>query len=315
MNRYLYFAVFVFLISGCKVLSKQESKSVQALAKAMTTSSNLPSEYTKQYYDIALESNQLLASIITKPSDKLTTLQGLIQDRLEADKIVKGYSAGYGVLGKYAELLLALTDDPAYQKELTKQKDAFIPSLDTLVSKYNTFNPANKIPMTSLGGLLSNIIQEVDSRRIKYLQRKYLKDLVSTADTIVAQICDQYKSMDFYKNDKQLASLSKDLDERYKIFMNYINLDINSANPYKYYKQYDPIYMDWKNKEVLLKELNQKNLRAITNIKTSHHTLKELLNKNASIKELSKNLQGLYASINTLKESYQKFSKDLTHSN
>ncbi len=314
MNRYFCFAILVSFVAGCKVLSKEETKSVQALSKAMTTGSSLPSDYTRQYYDVALESDQLLASIITNPPDKILKLKELIEDRAEADKIVKGYSAGYGILNKYAELLLALTDDTTYQNGLSKQKDAFIPSFDTLVSKYDTFNAANKLPVTSMGSLLSNIIQEIGSRRIKYLQRKYLKDLVTTADTIVAEICDQYKAMDFYKNDKQLASLGKILDESYKTFMNFVNLDSSSAGPYQYYKQYDPIYLDWKNKEVLLKELNEKNLKAIVAIKASHHALKQLLDKKATDKELASNLQGLYASVNSLKESYQKFNKDLTPS-
>lgn len=90
----------------------------------MTASSNVPFQYTKQYYDVALESNQLLASLITEPSEKIERLKGLIQDRLQADTIVKGYSSRYGILNKYAELLLALTDDSTYQKELTKQKNA-----------------------------------------------------------------------------------------------------------------------------------------------------------------------------------------------
>jgi hypothetical protein len=314
MKKLSFLLILVSVVSSCKVLSKQEVKSVQALSKAMTTSSKLPSDYTKQYYEVALESNQLLASVTTDPNIKIKTLKGLLADRLQADEIVKGYNSGFGILNKYAELLLAFSDDSTYQKDLSKQKDAFIPSFDTLVSKYNTYYPQNKIPVTSLGGLLSNIIQEVGSRRIRYLQRKYLKDMVSTADTIVAHICNQYNSIDFYKNNKQLTSLGTTLDQNYKTFMNYINIDAVNSNPYNYYKIYDPIYLDWKNKEAILNDLNVKNLKAMNEIKTSHQKLKELLYKKASLKELTISLKNLYASVNSLNESYLKFQKDLTPS-
>lgn len=315
MTHFQFVTLFLIL-SGCKVLSKQETKSVQALSKAMAISSGMPSEYTRQYYNVALESNQLLISIIpTTPSEKIKELKGLIQDRIEADRIVKGYSSGYGVLNKYAELLLVLSNDSTYQKELTKQKDGFMPAFDTLVSRYNTFNPGNKIPVTSFGNILSNIIQEIGSRRIRYLQRKYLKDLISTADTFVAQICDQYISLDFDKNNKQVTSLSKTLDEHYRQFIIYINLDSSHSIPYNYFNIYDPIYIDWKTKEGLLKELNEKNRNTMTNLKSAHHKLKELLDKKATIKELAANLYNVYASVNSLKESYQKFQKDLTTSN
>ena len=155
----------LFLSFGCRVLNKQESKDVQSLAKALNTGSDLPAKFAKQYYDISIETQQALKSHQKDLTLKIQSLDSLIALQNEADSIVKGYNSGFGILRKYADLLLALTDT-SYSKELSKQKDAFIPAFDSLIVKYNTYTPKNKLPVNSLGGLVGKLIDEIGNRRI-----------------------------------------------------------------------------------------------------------------------------------------------------
>lgn len=311
MDKFILTFISILVFAGCKVLSKQESTSVKSVAKAINLSAGLPSDFAKQYYNLLLESNQLSASFEKDPAIKISLLKKLIKERTIAEEIVSEYLTGYSLLKKYAELLLALTDS-SYFKELDKQKNAFIPVFDTLVLRYNTFNPDHKMPMNSLGALVSNLIQEIGTRRIGYLQRKFLRKLVTEADPIITRICDKYKAIDFYKNNVQLASLGNTLDDNFKAFIKDINMDKNHADTYSYYNLYDPIYLSWKNKEATLSEFNENSIKTISNITSTHFKLKEMLNKKSSAKDITQNLQSLYASLNALQESYKKFHKDLS---
>jgi hypothetical protein len=228
---------------------------------------------------------------------------------------VNGYNSGYDILNLYASLLLAFTDESEYQNNLAKQKDEFIPAFDSLASKFNTLNPHNKIQINSIGILFSNIIQEVGSRRIRYLQRKYLKELVENGNDLVVQICDHYKTNGgIYNNKKQLADLDTEIDRTYKNFIKDVNLDTENTNTYRFYTLYDPIYLNWKNKKNLINDLYNLNAKAFSEIKNSHQKLKELLEQKATINDLTSSLNDLYAGLHILNESYKNFEKSLTPS-
>ena len=313
MRILVFCLLMIFALESCRVLSNAETQSTQALAKAMTNCSKLPAAYTKEYYDITLEISQFKAAAIKNPSEKIDALKEILTDRAQAETIVNGYSSGYDILKLYAGLLLAFTDETEYQNNLTNQKNAFIPAFDSLTSKFNTLYPHNKIPITSLGALFTDIFQEVGSRRIRYLQRKYLKDLVENGNDLVSQICDHYNSSgNFYSSKHQLTGLDGDIDRTYKNFVKEVNLDSGNSNTYQFYTLYDPIFLNWKNKKNLINELYDLNARAFSQIKDSHQKLKELLEKKGTLGDLTASLNDLYSGLNTLNESYQKFQKNLT---
>jgi hypothetical protein len=312
MNKIYYGLFGIFLFFGCRVLSKQESKGVQALAKALNTSGDLPANFAKQYYDLSFETLQASASHEKDPATKISVLNDQINLHKEADSIVKGYSSGFGILKKYADLLLALSDT-GYLKEFTKQKDAFVPAFDSLIAKYNSYYPKQKLPVASLGGFAGKLIDELGSRRIRYLQHKYLKQLLNDADTIISHICKEYQILDFYKNNKQIESLNTDIELKYVDFMKFINLG-SQSDPYSYYKFFDPIYLDWKNKVSTLGEFNTQTNATLAKLRVAHKQLINELDKKVSFKDFTKKLWDLYGSINSLEESYNKFKKDLTPS-
>ena len=137
--------------------------------------------------------------------------------------------------------------------------------------------------------------------------------MINNSDTIISHICEEYKVLNFYKNTSQIKSLSQDIELYYKDFMKFINME-NVSDPYSYYKLYDPIYLNWKNKVSTLDEFNLQTVSTLTKIKIAHNQLKKEFNKKISFKELTKTLYDLYGSLNSLQESYSKFERDITPS-
>lgn len=295
---------------ACRVLSKSETASVASLAKAIDASATMPADFAKQYYGVLLDSKQALIAPVTDPVEKVTQLKELLDFRKLADSVVAHYTAGYGILKKYAQLMLAITDT-SYLKELAKQKEAFTPALDSLVAKYNTYNKGQDLPVKSLGDLAAALIDKVGGRRLGYLQRKFLKGLVRDADTAIAQICDNYKKFDFYKNEKFISDLETTLDENYKKFLKLANTT-SQDKVMNDLKVYDPLYLDWKNKEAALQEFNKQSQASIDKLRKAHAKLKQALDKNASFKDFVFNLKDLYGSVNSLSDSYKKFQKDFS---
>lgn len=308
------FCIFIVIATlyGCKVLSKQETKSVQALGKALNTGADAPSNFVKQYYQLSFETQLIRISNNEDPELKVNSLNMLLSKVNESDSIVKGYTAGFGILKKYAELLLALTDT-GFLNELNRQKVAFIPAFDSLISKYNDYYPKNKLPIKSVGALAGELIDKVGTKRIGYLQRKYLKDLVTISDSVVSHICMQYPLIDFYKNQQQLKSLDETIRVNYKDFVKFINLG-NNYDPYSYYKLYDPIFLDWKNKLMALNSLNTQTSITMVKIRKTHNQLKVDLYKKHSFKEFLQKLYDLYSSLNEIEESYKQIQNDLLKS-
>jgi hypothetical protein len=306
--------ILLTFFTGCKVLSKNEANSVQGLAKAMSTSADFQSEFIKQYYGIALETSLLGKAATTNPADKISELNEQLNFQSQVDTVITGYTAGFGILKKYAQLLLALCDD-TYLKELNKQNSSFVPAFDTLVARYNHFNPGHSLPVASSGGLVSSVIDQIGSHRIGRLQRKYLKVLIDTANPIIEQITDEYRNIDFYKNNENLKTLDNTIDHAYKNFVKQTSFNDSSRNQtFAYYTQYDPIYLNWKNKLLNLSAFNQQSTVSMAKVKLAHVKLKEQFHKKASRREFLNNVQDLYASINALYESYEKFSNDLSSS-
>ena len=307
-----YFPALILMgfVFGCKVLSKQETAGLQSLTKAMDTASILPSKFVCDYYGVAFETQQANYAVQLDNPKKIDDLDKLVAEESEADSIVKGYSSGYGVLKKYADLLLSLSDT-AYLKAFSKQKDAFIPSFDTLIVNYNNYFPKNKLPVATLGSLIGKVVDEIGSRRIKYLQRKYLRQVVTEADTVVNTICRHYNIIDFYKNNKQLASLNTDIEQSYKAMLKYVAL-AKISDPFYFYKQCDPIYLTWKNKANVLTNFNIQTLNSMTNIAIAHTKFKKELYKKTSFKDFTISLQALYGSVNALQENYQKFRRNFS---
>lgn len=312
-SRYVFYLLVIVAMSSCAVLNKQEKTSVQTLAKAMNTGADLPADFAKQYYDIAFENLQLTVSFITNPADKVQQLKQLDTTRREADSVIKLYASGFGILKKYADLILALTDT-SFLNAFNREKDAFVPAFDSLIVKYNTYYPSNKLPVTSLGSFAGKVLEEIGSRRIRYLQRKYLKELVQNADSVVANICSQYKTLDFYIKSKQLKYLDKDVDANYNDFVKTMN-DQGRKDAYNYYQFYDPIYLKWRNKISVLRQFNQQTVEAMGKIIISHKKLLLGLEKKQTFKDLFIAIKDLYGSVNSLKESYSKFEKDFKPKN
>ena len=293
------------------MLSPKEGKIIQSLAGAMKTTAPAPGEFVKQYYDLLIDVQKLKVAIIQPDRSLIRKFDDVISQQRQEDSLIEGFNAGYAVLADYADLLLALTDD-TNTKTLKRQDDAFIASFDTAVVKYNSFTSGTKLPASSLGGLVSKIVVEVGTRRIRYLQRKYLLDLVTQADSVIQPLCDNYIIIDHTRDSTAINIDRADLRNTFLSFLISIGDDTVSASAYNRYVNYDPVYYNWINKLDALKALDQSNTAAFKKIKTSHTELLNALKDKTTFVALLGSVKDLYGSINGINESYKQLQKDLT---
>lgn len=285
MIKEFFIYLLIFSFASCRVLNKVETAAVQSLVKALDTSTVLPGRFATEYYQITISTKRAIFALEKKSAQKIIDLDAMIAAQNQADSIINGYNSGFSILKKYGDLILSLTDT-SYLKAFSKQKDAFIPSFDTLIVKYNSTFSQNQIPL-SLGGIVTKMVSEIGTRRINYLQRKYLKELVTTYNPIISSICDEYKIIDFYKNSKGLNFLNEDISDVYKNILDFSpEVDLNDFD--KMYTIYDPIYLNWKNRATLLTQFNDQTLQAMSKLKRAHNQLSKELNKNIAINDFTK---------------------------
>lgn len=308
------FHLFIFIslfISGCKVVSTKDAKSIQALAGTIKTTASAPGEFVKQYYDLIIDVQKLKLAI--RPTDTLlvNSLDNVVVRQRQEDALLKGYNAGYTVLSSYSDLLLALTSDTT-AKTLKKQGDAFVAAFDTAIVKYNGYTGGTKLPVNSLGGVVSKLILEIGTRRIKYLQRKYLVDLVTRADSIIQLISDNYIIIDHTRDSTTIRIDRTDVKNTFGAFLFDLRTDPGGANSYNRYKDYEPIYYNWNYKLDALQALDQSNTVAFKKMKNSHAQLLDALKKKITFSAFLSSVKDWYGSVNDINESFKKLEKDLT---
>jgi hypothetical protein len=156
MIKEFFIYLLIFSFASCRVLNKVETAAVQSLVKALDTSTVLPGRFATEYYQITISTKRAICALEKKSAQKIIDLDAIIAAQNQADSIINGYNSGFSILKKYGDLILSLTDT-SYLKAFSKQKDAFIPSFDTLIVKYNSTFSQNQIPLSSGNTIVKNI--------------------------------------------------------------------------------------------------------------------------------------------------------------
>lgn len=320
----LYSLCLGTLIS-CAGLKSSQLTAVEKYTTVTKGVANIQPDVYNRVYQLRSQTQTLQLSGVIATNDKaresITAIQSDLKDKLLFLDMVDSFAYAYTIISRYAELVRCLTSE-SYLKNFTKNKSEWQSSFDGLVTTYNAScgkrnPPATRIP-SSVGSVAANIIKELGSAKIKSLQKKYLKEAITTARSPFEGICDDFLNTDLPKIEKELASLPRFIDENYKDFLNNINAyeTKQGNNPYNYYKYYLPVYLNW---QIQLKELGllvAQLKQCIQSLKNSYGVLEEYVSISnpsaaipAEILQLENNYASLLNTINKFGEARERLLK------
>ena len=307
-------ALLLYSCAGLKPAQINAVEKYTIVTKGITA---IPQEVYRRVYQLRSQSQSLqLSGVIATnefAKESIEALQLDLNDKIKFINLVDSFAYAYKIVGKYADLVHSLLSQ-SYLKEFSKNKKEWQSSFDGLVKTYNTASvkrtpPATKIP-PSVGSVVANVINELGSAKIKSLQKKYLKQAISTAREPFEGICDDFLNTDMPKIRKELVELPSFINANYKDFLNNIKAyeTKQGNNPYNYYKLYLPIYLNW---QIQLSELNilvnQLEI-CIRSLRNSYGVLDSYIGLEKVGKDIPPALQQLDTDYYTLLETITKFA-------
>lgn len=305
------------ILFSCSPIKQSQITAVEKYTIATKGISSIPSDVYFRVYQIRsqAQSLQLSGIIATNQSEKESINELLLDfnDKFKFLDLVDSFSYAYKIVGNYAGLVHSLVNE-SYLKEFSKNSKQWQTSFDGLVATYNTaclkrVPPSIPIP-TSVGKIATAIISEMGSSKIKSLQKKYLKQAISTAKEPFIGICDDFLNIDIPKIRRELDGLPSYINENYKDFLNHVKFyeSKQGDNPYNYYRYYVPVYANW---QLQLKELNilvDKLNTCITSLRNGYSSLENFINLENPPKYLPPELAKLDDDFVNLTETIAKFS-------
>lgn len=302
--------LFLFLIivfCSCGTLKTTHTQNVKSFALSAKALSAVPGKLYNNVADYRHELKMIEVATVYRPEklvEQLNTVYALNQ-RFQANA-VQIHSAA-SLIQTYAECLLALTD-AAYEKQWSKQGDVLSSQLSSAFSSYNkTFS--KKLPL-NVGSFIGGVVTKVGSIKLRSLQKRYLKNFVDTGSLIINDVCDYFNSTVSPTMSNELSSLDRQFTDVMTHFYEYIYdyQEKQNANPFDYLKQYNPMYIELKEKLNTLHELQTKMDFAMQSIKRAHQSLRSLVDTSTRT-ELVAEIQDLYAAANDVKATLRKSEK------
>lgn len=269
--------------------------------------SKVPADIYFRIYQLKAESQTLQLNTLLATNDQtVESIQFLKKDyeeKIKFLKIAEAYAVSYQIVEKYASLVLCLVND-RYLKEFTKSKNAWQASFDNMIVKYNKLS-VTEIP-SSVSSFTASVIREIGKLKIAQLQKKYLKEAISTARMPFENICDDFILLDSLRIRSELINLPTYLDNNYANFLeNMRAYELQGNNPFYYYKEYTPLYTGWLSQLDELTLLSESSVKAFRKLRTTYAVLEEFMGqKNA--KALPVEIEELMTEYSSLIDTYQK---------
>lgn len=310
--------IIVCLLFSCAGLKTAQLNAVEKYTIVTKGISSIPPDVYNRVYQLRSQTQtlQLSGVVATNESAKesINALQADLSDKLKFLDMVDSFAYAYRIVGKYADLVHCLISQ-SYLKDFTKNKKEWQSNFDGLVTTYNAAC-SKRIPQStrippSVGSIAANIINELGSAKIRTLQKKYLKNAVSTARKPFEGICDDFLNTDIPKIQKELEALPQFVNENFKDFLNNVKAyETKQGNsPYNYYKFYLPIYLNW---QVQLRELNSLITQlqiCILSLKNSYGLLDDFISADKPAQEIPAEIVQLEKDYVTLLDTIAKFAE------
>ncbi len=304
----VFLPVLLISVYSCGTLKTAHTDNVKAFARSAKVLSAVPG---KLYEDIAFFRHNLKmieVSTVHRSEKLVEELNKVAALNRRFQNNAAQINSATMLIESYAECLLALTG-AAYEKQWAKQGDELSLQLETAFTSYNKmFN--QKLP-PSIGGFIGGVVTKVGSIKLRTLQKKYLKSFIDTGAVIIKEVCDYYTETVAMALDSEVSSLDNQFINVLSHFYDniYEYQKKQSINSFDYLKQYNPLYMEMKEKLGDLHLLQTSTIAAMKQLKLAHQSLQTMVD--ASLPgELSVEIKDLYSAAKEINATLKKSEKN-----
>lgn len=293
--------LLLLVLTGCSTLNTSHIQNVNSFAVSANKLSAAPGELYQEIADFRNDL-RLVESATLFSSDKIIPrLNQVLQRKEEFESNVTKTNAACSIIGNYAQSLLLLVD-VNYHKQLGVHSGEMGLRISSAISSYNS--KCNQHIPVSIGGFLSNVVNKIGSIRLRQLQKKYLQEFVDTGSVVINDVCGFLTDNVAPSIENELSSLDSQFEN---IFLNfYDNIEQyqrgQQVDPYDYLAKYNPMYINMKEKLMVLHNLHIKTLNAVKLMQQTHEQLR--------ITADAEPPAGLVEKIKTLFNSFQDISAE-----
>jgi hypothetical protein len=296
----IYIAMFAVSLLSCTGLRKSQVVATENFAIATKGISRVPADIYFRIFQLKAESKSLQLNTILatndKPKESIALIRDDYEDHSRALQIAEEYSTAYQIVEEYASLVMCLLDE-SYRKDFVRRKNTWQATFAGLIRRHNNV-AVTKIP-PAVNNIAGRIIMELGKIPVAKLQKKYLKQAIETARVPFENICDDFIRLDSLKIRGELNNLPAYINNNYANFLENIRaVEKNGNNPYTYFKEYTPLYLNWLTQIDELNSLTVQTVNAFRSLKTTYGVLERFI--------VSDKPGAVPDEINTLMEEYGK---------
>lgn len=301
--------LLLLITSGCTSVRYGQMQNLKAFAGSAKALSLTPGELYHSISDFR-QGLRLIESSTLFTADKIIPrLNQSIAMEQAFEQNVTDVNGACTLISIYADCLLSLVGN---EKELEGRSADLSLKLSSALNSYNSAFK-RKMPV-ALGDFLGMVVSKLGSIHLKELQKKYLTEFIHSGSVIINEVSD------YFINDVSvgLKDEMRSLDVQFNNVMRnfYDNVEVferkQNVNPFNYYRQYNPVYLNMKQKLTQLDSLQSQTIAAMQMIKTTHETLRAGLN-NPMPGEFIEEVKDLYIAMEKIKRGYDNL-KALGHS-
>lgn len=302
------FLVFLVVIIGCAPAKPEYLQNVASFGRTARQLSTAPGDLYQQISDFRHELRLIRASVLFNGDSVISTLNRLMDYKKSFEENVQVTYSACNIISTYAECLLSITDQQYVRANGIETGDLGL-KLNNVISGFS-INKNAKLPKTA-GSFLGMVITEIGSGRIKQLQKKYLKEFIDSGSVLVNTISDYLVEVVGENLSLELPLLDKQFNDAMLQF--YYNIEPYERkieiNHYDYLKNFNPLYLNMKERLENLHLLQQKTITAMQRIKTAHDALLTAADSN-TIANSTEEMKQLYASLMDVNAVMKKFKNN-----
>lgn len=298
--------IIAFLVGCASIKPTAHNQNIKAFALSAREISTAPGTLYRDISDFRYDLRLIETSVAFSPSLVMSRLNKMADEKLQFDENVNRINDAARIINSYAECLLALTDYS--ERDWKKQSDELSLKLRSAMNTYNKVNPT--IP-PSIGDFIGGIVSKIGYVKIRKLQKKYLKSFIDSGALIINSVCSFYLETTSASLENEISTLDGQFEGIMKTFYDKLK-DYQEAmkanNPFDYYKYYNSLYLDMRQRLNSLHSLDKKTMMSIKKLQTAHEKLKAAVDANMT-DDLLPEIKELYSTSNEVKDDYAKFKK------
>ena len=286
------FALFLLLLPGCAVLSREQLKAIDSFGTSCENFSNYPGALFSELAAIRMERGLFFASSIGEPRLRVSELNAIEAGASSDLSLSTKVNLSMEILAGYQRALKILAGSARWE-DAGREFRSIGRNIDSLVIKYNVLEITEALPVgiAKAGGRLAGIMIQSFKKRS---QAAAVKEFVVAADTLIAAIV---SDMSDILSSPAVSALIENEDKGLE--QDYISYLMSG-------KEDDRRYLELRARLNAVKKMRSGTISAAKRIAKAHTKIVDGLAKRRNVSELFDELLDLEKEVLTLRKEIAK---------